>query len=85
MTVHDVGEHEDQVYVAMEYVDGVTLRHWLRTEHSQQELAGLSEAIERLRKRVLDSQYRDADALVELAQVVALQQSEDIHANGGDR
>jgi eukaryotic-like serine/threonine-protein kinase len=30
VTVHDVGTYEGRVFVAMEYVDGVTLRHWLR-------------------------------------------------------
>ncbi|PCC75196.1 Serine/threonine protein kinase [Nannocystis exedens] len=30
--VHEVGEHEGQVYVAMELVDGVTLAAWLRAE-----------------------------------------------------
>ncbi len=29
VTVHDVGEHDDQIYVAMELVDGVTLKQWL--------------------------------------------------------
>jgi tetratricopeptide (TPR) repeat protein len=30
VTVHDVGEHEGRVFIAMEYVDGVTMREWLR-------------------------------------------------------
>jgi serine/threonine protein kinase len=30
VTVHDVGVFEDSVFVAMEYVDGPTLRQWLR-------------------------------------------------------
>ena len=29
VTVHEVGTHEGAVYVAMEFVDGVTLREWL--------------------------------------------------------
>lgn len=29
VTVYDVGRHEDQVYVAMQLVDGPTLRGWL--------------------------------------------------------
>ena len=29
VTVHDVGEEEGQIFVAMEYVRGVTLRAWL--------------------------------------------------------
>lgn len=28
--VHEVGEHEGQVYIAMEYVAGMSLHHWLR-------------------------------------------------------
>jgi predicted Ser/Thr protein kinase len=32
LAVHEVGEFEDQVYVAMEFVDGRTLADWLRTE-----------------------------------------------------
>ncbi|HWB78887.1 MAG TPA: tetratricopeptide repeat protein [Nannocystaceae bacterium] len=30
VTVHDVGTYEGRVFVAMEYIDGVTLRQWLR-------------------------------------------------------
>ncbi len=30
VTVHDVGTFEGHVFVAMEFIDGVTLRHWLR-------------------------------------------------------
>ena len=29
VTVFEVGAHEDQIFVAMEFVDGQTLRHWL--------------------------------------------------------
>jgi tetratricopeptide (TPR) repeat protein len=29
ITVHDVGTYGDQIFVAMEFVDGVTLRQWL--------------------------------------------------------
>ncbi len=29
VTVHDVGQHEDQVFVAMEFVDGLTLKAWV--------------------------------------------------------
>ena len=32
ITVHDVGTYEGRVFVAMEYVDGVTLRQWLQQE-----------------------------------------------------
>src|SRR5262249_16406471 len=28
VAVHDVGEVGDQVFLAMEFIDGVTLRHW---------------------------------------------------------
>jgi len=30
--VHEVGEHDGQIFVAMEYVPGVTLRQWLEDE-----------------------------------------------------
>jgi tetratricopeptide (TPR) repeat protein/predicted Ser/Thr protein kinase len=30
VTVHDVGTYEGRVFVAMEFIDGVTLRQWLR-------------------------------------------------------
>ncbi len=29
VAVYEVGEHDDQLYVAMEFVDGLTLRQWL--------------------------------------------------------
>ena len=32
--VHDVGEHDGQIYIAMEYVDGSSLREWLETPRS---------------------------------------------------
>lgn len=32
VAVHDVGEHEQMVYLAMEYIDGVTLRRWVGEE-----------------------------------------------------
>jgi eukaryotic-like serine/threonine-protein kinase len=36
--VHEVGTHEDQVYVAMEFADAGTLRDWLARPHSQHEI-----------------------------------------------
>jgi tetratricopeptide (TPR) repeat protein/predicted Ser/Thr protein kinase len=30
-SIHDVGEHDGQVFVAMEFIDGATLRAWLRS------------------------------------------------------
>jgi tetratricopeptide (TPR) repeat protein len=36
--VHEVGTYEDQVYVAMEFADGGTLRTWLAGEHALPEL-----------------------------------------------
>ena len=37
-TVHEVGTHEEQVFVAMEFVDGGTLREWLETERPHAEV-----------------------------------------------
>jgi serine/threonine protein kinase len=34
VAVFDVGEHEGQLFVAMEYVEGQSLRHWLETPRS---------------------------------------------------
>ncbi|MEM9456638.1 MAG: serine/threonine-protein kinase [Myxococcota bacterium] len=39
--VHDVGEHDGQIYIAMEYVDGSSLREWLETPRSIREILRL--------------------------------------------
>ncbi|MEO7091776.1 MAG: serine/threonine-protein kinase [Polyangiales bacterium] len=36
--VHDVGEHDGQVFVAMELVDGMNLRQWLVAKHTPAEI-----------------------------------------------
>src|SRR6187431_1960882 len=36
--VHEVGTHEDQVYVAMEFADAGTLRSWLAGAHTRREI-----------------------------------------------
>jgi eukaryotic-like serine/threonine-protein kinase len=33
ITVHDVGPFEDQLFIAMEYIEGCTLRQWRAKEH----------------------------------------------------
>ncbi len=38
VTVHEVGKFEEQVFVAMEYIDGATLREWARETHDWQEI-----------------------------------------------
>ncbi|MCX4247019.1 protein kinase domain-containing protein [Paraliomyxa miuraensis] len=38
VTVHDAGTWEDQVFVAMEFVEGATLKAWLRSSRSWPEL-----------------------------------------------
>jgi tetratricopeptide (TPR) repeat protein len=41
VTVHDVGTHDDCVFLAMELVDGVTLAEWLRAPRTWQEVLGV--------------------------------------------
>jgi serine/threonine protein kinase len=36
--VFDVGQHQEQVFVAMEFFDGGTLREWLQQQHSWREV-----------------------------------------------
>ena len=38
IAVHDVGEADGEMFVAMEHVEGVTVRDWLRTERSPREI-----------------------------------------------
>ena len=38
VTVFDVGTHQGQVFIAMEYVEGVTLKQWLGPKRSWQEI-----------------------------------------------
>lgn len=38
VAVHDVGEHDGQIFVAMALVDGLNLRQWLATPHSPTEV-----------------------------------------------
>ncbi|HEY2509866.1 MAG TPA: serine/threonine-protein kinase, partial [Polyangiaceae bacterium] len=37
VVVHDVGMFDDRIFLAMEFVDGATLREWLKGEHSLHE------------------------------------------------
>jgi CHASE2 domain-containing sensor protein/class 3 adenylate cyclase/predicted Ser/Thr protein kinase len=41
VTVHDIFHAEDQLFVAMEYVEGSTLREWLRTPRSTRQVLEL--------------------------------------------
>jgi len=41
VTVHEVGTHDDRVYLAMEYVEGPTLREWLEVGRSPEEIRGV--------------------------------------------
>src|SRR5690606_4634381 len=36
--IYEVGVHEDRAYVAMEYVEGQTLREWGKREHGWQDI-----------------------------------------------
>ncbi|HWB75412.1 MAG TPA: serine/threonine-protein kinase [Nannocystaceae bacterium] len=48
VTVHEVGEHEGHVFVAMEFVEGATLREWI-DEHPPGDRERLLRALELLR------------------------------------
>jgi serine/threonine protein kinase len=37
VTVHEVASFDDQIYVVMEFVPGLTLRRWLESQHSRAE------------------------------------------------
>jgi tetratricopeptide (TPR) repeat protein len=39
--VHEVGTHNDRVYLAMEFVDGGTLKPWLKEPHTRAEILGV--------------------------------------------
>ena len=42
VAVHDVGTEDGEIFIAMEYVDGVTARRWLHEkERSPQEILGV--------------------------------------------
>ncbi len=41
VAIHDVGEHDDRIFVAMELVRGVSLRRWLQDERSPSEIVGV--------------------------------------------
>lgn len=41
LTVHDVGEHGGCVYLAMELIEGVTLREWMREPRTFEERLGV--------------------------------------------
>lgn len=41
VTVYDVGTYDDQVFVAMELIDGVTLRSWLLARRSWRDIVGM--------------------------------------------
>jgi TolB-like protein/tetratricopeptide (TPR) repeat protein/predicted Ser/Thr protein kinase len=49
LTVHDVGEYENSQYLVMEYIDGGTLKDWLRQKRSWREtlelLVGVADAL----------------------------------------
>ena len=41
VAIYDVGTHDDNVYLAMEYVEGETLETWMRTRRSLREVLGV--------------------------------------------
>ena len=42
--IYDVGVHAGDVFLAMEYIDGVTLRDWLKQPRSRREVLAVHEA-----------------------------------------
>jgi eukaryotic-like serine/threonine-protein kinase len=44
VTVYDVGEHDGSMFIAMEYVAGETLEHWLTTPRPQRDILELFRA-----------------------------------------
>ena len=43
VSIHDVGTHGDQIFIAMEFVEGVTLTDWRRTARSWREVLDVFE------------------------------------------
>jgi eukaryotic-like serine/threonine-protein kinase len=41
VAVHEVGVHEDEVFIAMDFIEGCTLREWLQSPRSWQEVVDL--------------------------------------------
>lgn len=38
VTIHDVGEHDGEVFIAMELVDGISLKDWMAEKHDWREV-----------------------------------------------
>jgi tetratricopeptide (TPR) repeat protein len=38
VAIHDVGKHEDQVFLALDYIEGTTLREWLKAKRTPREI-----------------------------------------------
>ncbi|MFZ5445830.1 MAG: hypothetical protein ACOZQL_37910 [Myxococcota bacterium] len=45
VAIHDAGEEKGAVFIAMEFIDGQTLREWLRTKRPERALTKVGDGL----------------------------------------